>query len=160
MNRICCRIHDTRFDTEFVSRGCQNKHLVSHKQSVEEIKSKMYSIINTGKLCEKEEKTRDAFIYNWKQPPSKCCVRSPLAWVGDKVDLFESEQTLLYASCYVFEPSCVPNHRQKVCKYEAKTLETLMYSLKQPPSKCCVCNRLTWTGEKVNLLKWKNFTLH
>ena len=42
------RVHDERFDTEFVSRGCLDSYLVTHKQSVEEIRTKQYSIVATG----------------------------------------------------------------------------------------------------------------
>ena len=32
------RRHDVRFDTEFVSRGCRNEYIVSHKQSIENMR--------------------------------------------------------------------------------------------------------------------------
>lgn len=70
------RIHDARFDTEFKSRGCQNTHLVSHKQSVEDMREKQRSLDETGLLCSREEKIRDAYNYDWKQPPSQCCKRN------------------------------------------------------------------------------------
>ncbi len=69
------RIHDVRFDTEFRSRGCNDKYLVSHKQSVEDVKSKHYSMISKGKLCEKEVKNRLSYSYNWSVLPSQCCER-------------------------------------------------------------------------------------
>eukprot|EP00095_Tigriopus_kingsejongensis_P002593 snap_masked-scaffold1258_size52332-processed-gene-0.3 protein:Tk02593 transcript:snap_masked-scaffold1258_size52332-processed-gene-0.3-mRNA-1 annotation:"beta- -galactosyltransferase 6-like" len=65
------RVHDVRFDTEFRSRGCQNTYLVSHKQSVAEMKSKQYSLTANSLLCEKETVLRKAYEYNWKEPPSK-----------------------------------------------------------------------------------------
>jgi len=70
------RIHDTRFDTEFRSRGCNNKYLVSHKQSVEDFKSKHYSLEAKGLLCEKENQVRASYQYNWNELPSKCCIRN------------------------------------------------------------------------------------
>merc|ERR1712204_69965 len=50
------RIHDTRFDTEFKSRGCHNNYLVSHKQSVEDFKSKHYSLEAKGLYARKKIK--------------------------------------------------------------------------------------------------------
>ena len=70
------RVHDVRFDTEYKSRGCNNKHIVSHKQSVEELKSKHYGLSSSSrKLCENEFKLRDSYEYNWNVPPSMCCGR-------------------------------------------------------------------------------------
>lgn len=70
------RVHDPRFDTEFRSRGCSNKYLVSHKQSVEEMKSKQYSLNAKGILCEKERRLRKSYNYDWSKPPSQCCMRT------------------------------------------------------------------------------------
>ena len=70
------RVHDVRFDTEFRSRGCNNRYLVSHKQSVEDFRSKHYSLQAKGLLCENEVKTRMSYQYNWNTVPSKCCVRN------------------------------------------------------------------------------------
>ena len=72
------RVHDERFDTEFVSRGCLNSYLVTHKQSVEEMRSKQYSLVANGKLCEKEQRLRPSYNYDWSKPPSKCCQRENL----------------------------------------------------------------------------------
>ncbi len=69
------RVHDTRFDTEWRSRGCLNTDLVSHKQSVEEMRSKQYSLVSGGALCERETIKRKSYEYNWTLPPSKCCPR-------------------------------------------------------------------------------------
>jgi galactosylxylosylprotein 3-beta-galactosyltransferase len=67
------RVHDTRFDTEWRSRGCSNTDLVSHKQSVQEMRSKQYSLVSKGVLCEREMTLHKTYEYNWKVPPSKCC---------------------------------------------------------------------------------------
>lgn len=69
------RRHDVRFDTEFVSRGCRNGYIVSHKQSVAQMRSKYLSLKTNGVLCEKEFQTRPSFTYNWQSPPSLCCKR-------------------------------------------------------------------------------------
>ncbi|XP_054273307.1 beta-1,3-galactosyltransferase 6-like [Macrosteles quadrilineatus] len=72
------RKHDVRFDTEYLSRGCNNSYLVTHKQTPENMKELYSNIVNTGKLCENEKKTRKFYDYNWKVLPSKCCVPEEL----------------------------------------------------------------------------------
>jgi galactosylxylosylprotein 3-beta-galactosyltransferase len=69
------RFHDFRFDTEFVSRGCSNKYLVTHKQDVNMMKEKHENLKRVGHLCTQEVRTRNSFIYNWGVPPSSCCDR-------------------------------------------------------------------------------------
>ena len=69
------RRHDVRFDTEFVSRGCQNEYIVSHKQSVEDMRRKHRTLKTTGRLCEREYQTRMSYEYNWNVEPTKCCER-------------------------------------------------------------------------------------
>ena len=70
------RRHDVRFNTEFVSRGCRNQYLVSHKQTVEDMYSKFRTLQQTGKQCHKEFQTRWSYEYNWNVPPSQCCQRT------------------------------------------------------------------------------------
>lgn len=67
------RIHDVRFDTEFKSRGCFNSYLITHKQTITQMREKHANIIKTGKLCSSEERIRYSYNYNWNVPPSKCC---------------------------------------------------------------------------------------
>lgn len=74
------RRHDVRFDTEYLSRGCNNSYLVTHKQTPENMKELYSNIVNTGKLCENEKKTRKFYDYNWKVLPSKCCVPEELKY--------------------------------------------------------------------------------
>lgn len=69
------RIHDPRFDTEYVSRGCSNTYLVTHKHSPGSMKSLHQNLMDTGKLCETEFQARLSYMYNWDALPSKCCVR-------------------------------------------------------------------------------------
>ena len=69
------RVHDPRFDTEWQSRGCRNAHIVSHKQSIEDMYNKCKTLQKDGKLCMKEEFLRESFIYSWNVPPSQCCER-------------------------------------------------------------------------------------
>ena len=69
------RRHDVRFDTEFVSRGCRNVYIVSHKQSIQDMRKKHRSLKAVSHLCEKEYQTRLSYEYNWNIEPTKCCER-------------------------------------------------------------------------------------
>ena len=69
------RVHDFRFDTEYRSRGCNNLHIISHKQSIDEMHQKHRQLRETGKLCVEETHLRNSFIYNWAAPPTECCKR-------------------------------------------------------------------------------------
>ncbi|NXR36309.1 B3GT6 galactosyltransferase, partial [Zosterops hypoxanthus] len=69
------RVHDPRFDTEYKSRGCSNKHIVSHKQSIEDMLEKSQSLVREGRLCREEVKLRLSYVYDWAVPPSQCCHR-------------------------------------------------------------------------------------
>lgn len=67
------RVHDVRFDTEWVTRGCQNFYLVTHNMSIEDMK-KMYSqILQNGHLCSVQSVIRSHYLYNWTLTPSQCC---------------------------------------------------------------------------------------
>ncbi|XP_058793097.1 beta-1,3-galactosyltransferase 6 [Phymastichus coffea] len=71
------RKHDTRFDTEYRSRGCSNQYLVTHKQNTQDMK-KLYEFYSrTGNLCAQEISTYLGYQYNWTAPPSLCCDRRP-----------------------------------------------------------------------------------
>ncbi|OCT72680.1 beta-1,3-galactosyltransferase 6 [Xenopus laevis] len=69
------RLHDPRFDTEYKSRGCNNKYLVTHKQSIEDMLEKHQTLAKEGRLCKEEIKLRLSYIYDWAVPPSQCCQR-------------------------------------------------------------------------------------
>jgi len=69
-------IHDIRFDTEFKSRGCNNKHIVSHKQEPEHMYEKYDQLLHKNKLCKVESSIMHPFDYDWNGPPSKCCKRN------------------------------------------------------------------------------------
>ena len=69
------RRHDSRFDTEFRSRGCQNNYLITHKQSPEDMRNKHKLLHSKGALCKQEVQVRKSYEYNWKVEPSKCCER-------------------------------------------------------------------------------------
>eukprot|EP00118_Oscarella_pearsei_P028093 m.311507 g.311507 ORF g.311507 m.311507 type:complete len:331 (+) comp74733_c0_seq1:30-1022(+) len=70
------RRHDRRFDTEYKSRGCHNAFIVTHKQSVEDMRMKQKELEDRGKLCSKEFIVRPSYEYNWNAPPSQCCPRN------------------------------------------------------------------------------------
>jgi len=66
-----------RFDTEWRSRGCSNKFLVTHKQTEADMKIKWKRLRKYGTICEgAETKVRLSYNYDWSKPPSECCVRS------------------------------------------------------------------------------------
>ena len=44
------RRHDTRFDTQWKSRGCQNKFLITHKQSASNMRDKHWQLAATGQV--------------------------------------------------------------------------------------------------------------
>ncbi|XP_077998369.1 beta-1,3-galactosyltransferase 6-like [Glandiceps talaboti] len=69
------RIHDTRFDTEYKSRGCNNIYIVTHKQSVDMMLEKQKQLNSYNRLCAQEVQTRKSYNYDWNKPPSQCCVR-------------------------------------------------------------------------------------
>ncbi|XP_029433950.1 beta-1,3-galactosyltransferase 6 [Rhinatrema bivittatum] len=69
------RVHDPRFDTEYKSRGCSNKYLVTHKQSIEDMLEKHQTLAKEGKLCKEEIRLRLSYVYDWNVPPSQCCQR-------------------------------------------------------------------------------------
>lgn len=69
------RIHDPRFDTEYISRGCHQSYLITHKHSETAMRNFHKNLKNTGRLCQKEYKTRMSYIYNWQVAPSSCCSR-------------------------------------------------------------------------------------
>jgi len=71
------RKHDSRFDTEWKSRGCSNQFLVTHKQTQADMKIKWKRLSKYGSICEgAETKVRLSYNYDWSKPPSECCVRS------------------------------------------------------------------------------------
>lgn len=71
------RKHDVRFNTEYVSRGCRNSYLVSHKQSNDEMHDKYNSLTSRGVQCSQEYQTKPSYEYRWNEAPSKCCERLP-----------------------------------------------------------------------------------
>ena len=71
------RYHDVRFDTEYKSRGCNNQHIVSHKQTIDDMKNKYHELTINNRLCQQETTERLSFDYDWKAKPSQCCKRTP-----------------------------------------------------------------------------------
>ena len=67
------RDHDTRFDTEYRSRGCSNQYIITHKQSIADLRQKHHNLISNGVLCEREEQLHQSYVYNWNVLPSNCC---------------------------------------------------------------------------------------
>ena len=69
------RVHDIRFDTEYRSRGCNNRHIISHKQTINDMFNKYEQLTQYNRLCVEEQVRRLSFDYNWKGKPSECCRR-------------------------------------------------------------------------------------
>ncbi|OQR72745.1 beta-1, partial [Tropilaelaps mercedesae] len=67
------RVHDPRFDTDYLSRGCLNSYIVIHKQKPDDMRRKIKNLQMTGRLCDVEGETRPGYEYNWKLPASQCC---------------------------------------------------------------------------------------
>lgn len=70
------REHDPRFDTEYLSRGCHQSYLVTHKHTTEDMRKIHNQLIVNGALCLKEYRTRLSYKYNWDTVPSQCCIRN------------------------------------------------------------------------------------
>lgn len=68
-------VHDPRFDTEWVSRGCNNQYLITHKKTAPEMEKLYANLVDRRVLCEKEFRTRWSYVYDWAALPSECCKR-------------------------------------------------------------------------------------
>ncbi|UYV82000.1 B3GALT6 [Cordylochernes scorpioides] len=68
------RRHDIDFDTEYMSRGCLNSYLVTHKQSSKQMREKHRNLQRHRVICPSQFETRSPYNYNWAVPPSKCCI--------------------------------------------------------------------------------------
>ncbi|XP_039765464.1 beta-1,3-galactosyltransferase 6 [Pararge aegeria] len=73
------RVHDTRFDTEWISRGCDNSMLVRHKQTPSDMFQMYTTLIHSQglKLCKTDFTLRKYYNYNWNVLPSSCCKKNP-----------------------------------------------------------------------------------
>ena len=67
------RKHDVRFNTGQKSRGCNNQHLVIHKQSPEEMHKMYNNLLKIGVQCETENSWRRPYVYDWHTHPTNCC---------------------------------------------------------------------------------------
>ncbi|XP_046969952.1 beta-1,3-galactosyltransferase 6 [Vanessa cardui] len=69
------RVHDTRFDTEWKSRGCDSNMLVRHKQTPSDMFQMYKTLVHSQgtKLCKTESALRKSYHYNWNSLPSVCC---------------------------------------------------------------------------------------
>ena len=76
------RIHDTRFDTWWKSRGCSDSFIVTHKKTPNQMRKKMRHLKEHGKMCF-EEKFDRGYSYNWTVLPSKCCGNKAQDWAID-----------------------------------------------------------------------------
>ena len=67
------RHHDIRFDTQWVSRGCLNDYLVTHKQSARDMIQKQQRLDGNMTLCQEEKVLIRPWIYDWSKKPEECC---------------------------------------------------------------------------------------
>ncbi|KAJ8942847.1 hypothetical protein NQ314_009909, partial [Rhamnusium bicolor] len=67
------RVHDVRFDTEWISRGCRNSHLVTHNISRQEMRKMYNNYIEFRTFCPEQVDKRSYYVYDWSVPPSQCC---------------------------------------------------------------------------------------
>ncbi|CAH1183752.1 unnamed protein product [Phaedon cochleariae] len=67
------RVHDIRFDTEWISRGCKNTNLITHNVSPAEMNKLFKNLMTFGKMCSTETTRRKHYIYDWNVPNSECC---------------------------------------------------------------------------------------
>eukprot|EP00040_Diaphanoeca_grandis_P003839 m.26075 g.26075 ORF g.26075 m.26075 type:complete len:427 (-) comp15268_c2_seq1:53-1333(-) len=70
------RRHDTRFDTEWKSRGCSNKYIVMHRSSPKDMHARHQMLLKTSfaEHCVEEFRNkRVEYEYNWTALPSECC---------------------------------------------------------------------------------------
>lgn len=69
------RVHDIRFDTEWMSRGCSTQMLVRHKQAPTDMFQLYKTLVHTHgeKLCKTEGIVRKSYRYKWDVLPSMCC---------------------------------------------------------------------------------------
>lgn len=73
------RIHDVRFDTGHISRGCQNSHIITHKKSPALMRALHSSLQQSGRPCLVETEISKPYQYDWSVAPSKCCSKLFLA---------------------------------------------------------------------------------
>ena len=77
------RRHDLRFNTESHSRGCNNHHIITHKEKVSTFISKRQSLLKNGTLCRIEREIRPGYHYNWTAPPELCCQKHRRLVIAD-----------------------------------------------------------------------------
>ncbi len=68
------RRHDVRFNTGFYSRGCSNQYIVTHRESMHNMRVRSI-LLKKGILCEEEFSSRPSYHFNWTVPSNRCCVR-------------------------------------------------------------------------------------
>ena len=71
------RVHDVRFNTATLSKGCKAPFLISHKVSPDDMDIMQDSMMNEGAMCSWRNQWtgRTGLHYNWTAPPSSCCTK-------------------------------------------------------------------------------------
>lgn len=67
--------HDVRFNTGHYSRGCNDRYVVTHKETVQSMMKKDATLSKDGVLCDLEFSAKPSYHYNWTVPSNRCCVR-------------------------------------------------------------------------------------
>lgn len=93
--------HDSRFNTEWKSRGCFNSYLVTHKQTDSDMRQMYQSLIASGYICSKEHRERLSYEYNWNVsliiiPSWKLCDSLCTVFISG------ATVTLLYSERFVY----------------------------------------------------------
>lgn len=67
--------HDVRFNTESISRGCNERYIIFHRVSWEDMLSIQWRKQLLGKICHAEYKAMLSYDYEWDSLPLDCCHR-------------------------------------------------------------------------------------
>ena len=70
------RRHDMRFNVESMTHGCNNKYLITHKDSTRNMYEKLKNLNTNGTLCSPEKEIRPGYNYDWSVSPLDCCNRT------------------------------------------------------------------------------------
>lgn len=70
------RRHDMRFNVESMTHGCNNKYLITHKDTARNMYQKFKNLKANGTLCSPEKEIRPGYNYDWSVSPLDCCNRT------------------------------------------------------------------------------------
>ena len=70
------RIHDMRFNVESLNHGCNNRYIITHKDTTRDMHDKFKNLRTNHTLCNQEKEIRPGFLYDWTVSPVDCCNRT------------------------------------------------------------------------------------